>query len=307
MKNTGIGFVGLGQMGLGMAANLASDPQPFYVFDKSPAAMDKLIDQLGSDKPAIAADSIGVLAANCEVIFLCLPGADEVHELLFGSSNNADGLVGSAPPGLCIIDMSTIDRSAAVSFHDKLAGAGITYVDCPISGLPFRAIDGTLTLMFGGDRVHFDRVKPQLDRMGSSVIHCGDIGAGQMMKAVNNIIYDINIVALCEILPLAVAAGLSVEALERVVTTGSSRSFAGDHFVPRMVTRQFDNDFAMQDAYKDILNVQKMAVEQKALTPLMNAMISSYQSAIAAGLGREPKSAIIKIYENVLGRKFIRD
>jgi 3-hydroxyisobutyrate dehydrogenase-like beta-hydroxyacid dehydrogenase len=140
--------------------------------------------------------------------------------------------------------------------------------------------------------------------MGEFIVYCGESGAGQMMKAVNNIIYDINIVALCEVLPLAVAGGLSTEALTQVVTTASARSFAGDHFVPRMLARQFDDDFPMEDAYKDILNVQRIAIEKRAMTPLVNAMTSSYQNAIAAGYGREPKSAIIKIYEKALGTEF---
>ena len=158
--------------------------------------------------------------------------------------------------------------------------------------------------MFGGKRALFDKVSKELSAMGEFIIYCGDCGTGQLMKAVNNIIYNINIVALCEVLPLAVAGGLSTDALTKVVTTASSRSFAGDHFIPRMLDRQFSDDFAMEDAYKDILNIQRIALEKRALTPLVNAMTSSYQAAISAGLGREPKSAIIKIYEKVLGTKF---
>ena len=295
MRNSGIGFIGLGQMGLGMANNLAKIAAPFYAYDAVPAATDRLD---GDD--IIIASTIGNLAANCHLIFLCLPSAKEVNEVIFG----AGGIAESAQGDLAIIDTSTIDRLEAIAIHDQLAGRGIVYADCPISGLPFRATDGTLTLMFGGSRLLFDRAKPQLDTMGEFIVYCGESGAGQMMKAVNNIIYDINIVALCEVLPLAVAGGLSTEALTQVVTTASARSFAGDHFVPRMLARQFDNDFPMEDAYKDILNVQRIAIEKRAMTPLVNAMTSSYQNAIAAGYGREPKSAIIKIYEKALGTEF---
>jgi 3-hydroxyisobutyrate dehydrogenase-like beta-hydroxyacid dehydrogenase len=223
-----------------------------------------------------------------------------VNEVIFG----AGGIAELAQGDLAIIDTSTIDRLEAIAIHNQLASRGITYADCPISGLPFRAADGTLTLMFGGSKPLFDHAKPQLDAMGEFIVYCGESGAGQMMKAVNNIIYDINIVALCEVLPLAVAGGLSTEALTQVVTTASARSFAGDHFVPRMLARQFDDDFPMEDAYKDILNVQHIAIEKRAMTPLVNAMTSSYQNAIAAGYGREPKSAIIKIYEKTLGTEF---
>ena len=106
---------------------------------------------------------------------------------------------------------------------------------------------------------------------------------------------------------MGVAAEISIDALEQVVTSASSRSFAGDHFIPRMLTRKFEGDFPLAGAYKDILKMQKVATEKQALTPLMNAMISSYQNALADGLGDEPKSAIIKIYEKVLGVEFKRD
>jgi 3-hydroxyisobutyrate dehydrogenase-like beta-hydroxyacid dehydrogenase len=302
MQNMGIGFVGLGQMGRGMARNLGRDNSPFYVFDQMPEALDGF-----ASTGAVIAESLASIAQNCRLLFLCLPSEKEVNEVLFAP----DGIVASAIAGnnadLTIIDTSTIDRDEAVRIHHMLADKGITYADCPISGLPFRAEDGTLTLMFGGAPAVFESVRPQLETMGAFIVHCGDVGSGQLMKAVNNIIYDINIVALCEILPLAVSGGLSVDALHQVVTTASARSFAGDHFVPRMLDRHFTDDFAMKNAYKDILNVQKLAVEKKAMTPLMNAMTSSYQNAIAQGLGDEPKSAILKVYERALGTKFSRD
>ena len=295
MSNSGVGFIGLGQMGLGMANNLGRLAKPFYAYDLSSEASDRL-----ENDNIIVTNTIADMAENCHLIFLCLPSAKEVNDVIFGENGVAD----SALPNLSIIDTSTIERTEAIAIHKKLAEQGIAYADCPISGLPFRALDGTLTMMFGGSQTLFDQTKPELESMGDFIIYCGESGTGQMMKAVNNIIYDINIVALCEVLPLAVAGGLSSDALTKVVSTASSRSFAGDHFLPKMLARQFDNDFAMEDAYKDILNVQKVAAEQHAMIPLVNAMTSSYQNAIAAGLGREPKSAIIKVYEKVLGKKF---
>ena len=206
-----------------------------------------------------------------------------------------------------VIDTSTLERSEALQFHGQLAHKAIQYADCPVSGLPARAREGKLTLMFGGSQTLFEQVSPLLELLGKSIVYCGEVGSGQLMKAVNNIIYNINIVALCEILPLAVTGGISVDALEQAVTSASSRSFAGDHFIPRMLAREFEGDFPLAGAYKDILNMQKVATEKQALTPLMNAMISSYQNALADGLGDEPKSAIIKIYEKVLGVEFKRE
>jgi len=293
-----IGFVGLGQMGSGMASNLTNAGHQLYVHDQSASAMARF-----ADTNAICCQSLSEIAQNCSLVFLCLPSAKEVDEVLFGPK----GLVDNLKAQISIIDTSTLERSEALQFHGQLAHKAIQYADCPVSGLPARAREGKLTLMFGGSQTLFEQVSPFLELLGTNIVYCGEVGSGQLMKAVNNIIYNINIVALCEILPLGVAAGISIDALEQVVNSASSRSFAGDHFIPRMLAREFEGDFPLAGAYKDILNMQKVATEKQALTPLMNAMISSYQNALADGLGDEPKSAIIKIYEKVLGVEFKRE
>ena len=285
-------------MGSGMAANLTTAGHNLYVHDQSVSAMARF-----ADINAICCQSLSEITQTCSLIFLCLPSAKEVDDVLFGPN----GLVENANAEISIIDTSTLERSEALQFHDQLANKGIQYADCPVSGLPARAREGRLTLMFGGSQILFEQVSPLLELLGKNIVYCGEVGSGQLMKAVNNIIYNINIVALCEILPLGVAAGISIDALEQVVTSASSSSFAGDHFIPRMMAREFEGDFPLAGAYKDILNMQKVATEKQALTPLMNAMISSYQNALADGLGDEPKSAIIKIYEKVLGVEFKRN
>ena len=285
-------------MGSGMAANLTTAGHNLYVHDQSVSAMARF-----ADTNAVCCQSLSEITQTCSLIFLCLPSAKEVDDVLFGPN----GLVENANAEISIIDTSTLERSEALQFHDQLANKGIQYADCPVSGLPARAREGRLTLMFGGSQMLFEQVSPILELLGKNIVYCGEVGSGQLMKAVNNIIYNINIVALCEILPLGVAAGISIDALEQVVTSASSRSFAGDHFIPRIMAREFEGDFPLAGAYKDILNMQKVATEKQALTPLMNAMISSYQNALADGLGDEPKSAIIKIYEKVLSVEFKRN
>ena len=285
-------------MGSGMASNLTNAGHQLYVHDQSDSAMARF-----ADINAICCQSLSEIAQKCSLVFLCLPSAKEVDEVLFGPK----GLVDNVKAQICIIDTSTLERSEALQFHGQLAHKAIQYADCPVSGLPARAREGKLTLMFGGSQTLFEQVSPFLELLGKNIVYCGEVGSGQLMKAVNNIIYNINIVALCEILPLGVAAGISIDALEQVVNSASSRSFAGDHFIPRMLAREFEGDFPLAGAYKDILNMQKVATEKQALTPLMNAMISSYQNAIADGLGDEPKSAIVKIYEKVLGVEFKRE
>jgi 3-hydroxyisobutyrate dehydrogenase-like beta-hydroxyacid dehydrogenase len=290
-----VGFIGLGRMGRGMALNLIKSVDGLHVFDALPDAM-AVLTRAG----AVPCNTPAEVAKNCDRLFLCLPSAPEVRTVIFG----AEGIASTGRSGLTIVDTTTLDRSEAIAFAEDAAKANIAYCDCPVSGMPFRANDGTLTAMFGGTRDAFESVAPCLEAFGNDIIHSGPVGSGQAMKAINNIIYDVNIAALCEVLPVAVAVGLDPEEVARLVTTASSRSFASDYFVPRMLERKFDTDFTLSDAYKDIVNVQRMAVETRASMPVVNAMIGSYQAAIAAGFGDEPKSAMLKVYENALGVQF---
>lgn len=295
MAQKTVGFIGLGKMGGGMALNLIRSESSLHVYDAFPSAMAPL-EEAGAMRCSSPAD----LASKCDVILLCLPFAPEVREAIFGEN----GIKSAARDGLTIIDTTTLDRTDAIAFGEELAQSGIDYWDCPVSGAPFRAENGTLTVMFGGTSEAFEAVKPYLNTFGTDVVHTGPRGCGQAMKAINNIVYNVNIAAICEALPLAMAVGLDPEVTAQVLTTASGRSFASEYFIPRMIERKFDFDFTLTDAYKDIVNVQKMGVEKRAMLPVVNAMIASYQSAIAAGHGDLPKSAMLKVYENVLGVEF---
>ena len=294
---TTVGYIGLGRMGGGMALNLAKSVSPVYVFDPISEAMKPLL-----DAGAIACDSAADIAKKCDLIFMCLPFAPEVRAVMFGP----DGIHNVRRNELTIVDTTTLDRTDAIAICKEAAEVGFTYWDCPISGMPFRAHDGTLTMMFGGSAEGFAFAKPYLDHMGEHIIHAGPVGCGQAMKALNNIVYDINIAAISEVIPLALAVGLDADLVAELMTTGSSKSFASEYFVPRMMDRAFHTDFAMEDAYKDIINVQRMRDETGASIPVVDAMVKSYQSAMDAGFGREPKSAMIKVYEEKLGVKFTR-
>ncbi len=292
---TKTGFIGLGRMGRGMASNLLTQIGELAVYDHDSSATQTLV-----DRGAVACGTAAELASQTTLIFLCLPYAPEVRETLFGR----DGICAAANQDTTVIDTTTLNRSDAIEIGAEARDKGIAYWDCPVSGMPFRADNGTLTVMFGGSEEAFARWQPQLQAFGDVVTHCGALGAGQAMKALNNIIYNVNIAALCEVLPLSQALGLDPEQVANVVTSASSRSFAAEYFVPRILNGQFDSDFSMNNAYKDIVNVQRMALDTRAQTPVVNAMINSYQAAMAAGLGDQPKSAMIKLHEQALGVEF---
>lgn len=296
MVDISTGFIGLGAMGLGMSRHMLAQTGSLAVYDLSQSAIKTMV-----DAGATAMATPRELGEQCEQVLLCVPSATEVRSVLFGDNGL---LAGDRVVTNTIVDTTTLDRLDAIAIGAELKERDIDYADCPVSGLPARADNGTLTMMFGGHSATFEQVKPLLASMGEDIRYCGELGCGQAMKAINNIIYNINIAALCEVLPLATAVGLDPEEVSSVVRSASSRSFASEYFVPRMLERQFHSDFSLQNAYKDIVNVQRMAVETRAMTPLVNAMTASYQSAIAAGYGDEPKSAMLKIYERALDVEF---
>ncbi|MEM0989574.1 MAG: NAD(P)-dependent oxidoreductase [Pseudomonadota bacterium] len=291
---TRLGFIGLGRMGRGMARNLGAKHPGLLIFDSVQAAMTPVV-----ESGAKAATSVAEMAAKTDLIFLCVPYAPEVRAVLFG----ADGIAATGHKPV-IVDTTTLDRQDALEIATDAAQLGLDYYDCPISGMPLRAENGTLTTMFGGPAEAFVQVKPFLKAFGEDTIHAGPLGSGQAMKAINNIIYDVNIAALAEVLPFAVKVGLDPDALAHLVTTASSRSFASEYFVPKMKARRFDTDFTLENAYKDIVNVQRMAIETRASLPIVNAMVATYQAAMAAGFADEPKSAMLKVYEDRIAVRF---
>lgn len=296
MDERTVGFIGLGRMGSGMARNLVRAGVPLVVWDVLPDAVRAL-----AEEGASAAADPAEMAGRAELIFLCVPTDRETDAALFG----ARGVVrGGATPA--VVDTTTMNHRAARRLARQAREAGLAYADCPVSGMPLRAEKGTLTMMFGGSAELFTRAKPYLDVMGEFVVHCGDAGMGQLMKAVNNIVYDVNIAAFCEVLPFAVKAGLQPGQLAEVLTTGNARSFASRHFVPRILERRFEGDFSLRAAYKDVVNIQEAAAQLGVSLPLVEAMVSTYRAAIEMGFGDEPKSAMIKVHEERLGQE-VRD
>lgn len=290
-----VAFAGAGAMGSGMVANLVAAGLTVRVYDPDEAASTK-----ARDCGALTVANVADLVDGVSTIFFCVPTDKEVRELLFGDG----GVVARAAAGALVIDHTTYNHVEAQVIAVEARAAGLRYADCPISGTPYRAADGSLTIMFGGDAEDYIDAQPYLNITGDFVVHCGEAGSGQLMKAVNNIIYDVNIAAICEVLPLAQKAGLDPDVLKSVVTSGSSRSFASEYFVPKILDDVFDGDFTMNSAYKDIVNVQQAATRLGAMTPVVNAMVAIYQQAIAQGHGDHAKSSMIKLYEDALGVQF---
>jgi 3-hydroxyisobutyrate dehydrogenase-like beta-hydroxyacid dehydrogenase len=158
--------------------------------------------------------------------------------------------------------------------------------------------------MFGGAEEVLAEIRPVLEAMGKEIVHMGDVGKGQLAKMINNIIYNSNLAALAEVLPMAVKLGLDPERIGLVINSGSGRSFASEAFIPNILEGIFNKSYPMEHAYKDLLHAMEISAQKKIPLPLVHTAANTYQMALAMGLGREDKGAMIKVFEKALGVEF---
>lgn len=213
-----VGFIGLGVMGKPMARNLLNRGFSLVVHSRSQGPVDELV-AAGASRAASAAD----VARQTIRIVTMLPDGPDVQKVLTG----ADGVFSAVQPGTILIDMSTIAPGTARSLADEAKSRGASMLDAPVSGGEIGAIDGTLSIMVGGEPALFDRLKPYLACMGTEVTHCGPVGAGEAVKLMNNMVVAQTVVALAEAIAVARASGaVDPRVLFETLTKGSADSFA---------------------------------------------------------------------------------
>jgi 3-hydroxyisobutyrate dehydrogenase-like beta-hydroxyacid dehydrogenase len=278
-----------------MALNILKAGFEVTAFDIRAEAMEWLKNQ-----GAKTARSPAEIAGKVDMVLLCLPDAAVVEKVIFGEY----GVVQSAMRRLILVDCGTTAYIPTLDFARRLKRQGIRFADAPVTGMEARARDATLTVMFGGDRSLFKRVHPVLQAMGKRVIYMGHVGTGQLTKLVNQLLFNVNIAAIAEILPMAVKLGLDPEKVSQVVTTGTGQSFAADFFVPLILEGRFDPGYALRNAYKDMISASELSVHQSIPLPLVHAATTTYQWALAQGYGHENKAAMIKVFEHILGVEF---
>ncbi len=276
-----LAIVGLGQMGLPIAFNLAKGEVPLIVCNRSDRSFDAFRAQ-GIRTTTHPAD-----LAAADTVFLCLPGTKEVQALLLGP----DSFVRA---GQTVVDLSTIDYTATLDLAQALAARGAAFMDAPISGMEARARDGTLTVMCGGDPDLFAAVRPHLQRIGTRILHMGPVGSGQMMKLINQLLFDINAAGLAEILPLAARLGLDPDLVGEVVNSGTGRSYASDFFIPRILQGRFTDGYPLAHAYKDLESGALLSARLGMPLPVLAAATATYQTALRKGLGAQDKGAMIR-------------
>jgi len=290
-----IGFIGLGQMGKWMALNLHKCGFNLTVADIDPAAVASV-----TAAGAAAAAAPAEIAERTDWIFLSLPNAGVVEQVLFGSN----GLIENGRQGQIIVDLGTTAYMATLEFGRKLLDRGIFFADSPVSGMEARAREGNLTIMFGGDQKVFKQLQPLFEALGNLILYMGELGSGQLTKLINQLLFNISAAAIAEILPMAVKLGLDPEKVISVVNSGTGKSFAAEFFGPRILEDSFDEGYPLKHAYKDMVSAAEIGAHKKIPLPLVQAATTTYQMALAAGYGDEDKGAMIKVFENILGVKF---
>src|SRR3954470_495180 len=193
-----LGFVGLGQMGRPIAHKLLKSGAELIVSDRTDRSFG------GFRRERVSPTTNATELAETDILFLCLPNTEVVQSFLLGQS----GVIGRLRQGQTVVDLSTIGYNATVEIGRALEAKSVDFLDAPISGMEARAIEGTLTVMCGGERAVFDRVKPYFDCIGNKILYMGPTGSGQLTKLINQLLFDINAAALGEILPMAAKMGL---------------------------------------------------------------------------------------------------
>ena len=289
-----IAFVGLGQMGRHMAANLLKSGARVTVT----SASGKRHAELEAKGARATTDRKEV--AKADIVFLSLPGTAEVREVLLGENGIAPLMKGPQ----IVVDTSTIDYSATLEIAEALAKRGIGFIDAPVSGMEARAQEGTLTAMCGGKAEMLETVKPYFSCMANSILHMGAAGAGQLAKLINQLLFDINCAALAEILPMAVKLGMDPEKMGKIVNSGTGRSYSSEFFIPRILKGNFTDGYPLKGAYKDLVSGATLGAAMSVPMPVLAAATATYQMALLRGHGKLDKGAMIKVYEDLLGVEF---
>ncbi|MBE0693023.1 MAG: NAD(P)-dependent oxidoreductase [Aquamicrobium sp.] len=285
-----IGFVGLGVMGGPMCRNVAlKHPGRVVAFDLSSAALDAL-----ADTRAERAGSVEELAAVADVVFLSLPGGPQVEAVAGGP------VAAHARPGSVVVDLSTTPVALARKVASDLAAKGIAFADAPVARTREAAQRGELSIMVGAPQPVFDRIRPLLAYMATDITHGGDVGAGQVLKLVNNMLVFENVVTLAEMMVLGEKAGVAPATLLDAVSKGSGDSFVlRNHGRKAMLPRDFpEKSFPPEYVLKDIDYVFQLAAETGVPLKAAETVRSYYERAVAQGLGGRYFPAVIRLVED---------
>ncbi len=287
-----VGFAGLGIMGGGMARNLLAKGHPLTVWNRSPARSEAL-----AAAGAAVAGSPEDLARRSDVVLICVSDTPDVEELTL----RPDGLLAGLAPGSLVVDHSTISPAATERLAARLAEAGSSWLDAPVSGGSEGAARGTLSIMVGGDAADLERARPYLEAFGTTITHVGPVGAGQRVKIVNQILVVVNQLAASEALLFAGAAGLDLDTTLAAVSGGAAGSWMLANRGPQMIRGDWAPGFTIDLQQKDLRLALEAADELGVPLVATSLVYQLYRTLQARGLGAEGNHALVKALEELSG------
>ncbi|MGC9152880.1 MAG: NAD(P)-dependent oxidoreductase [Vulcanisaeta sp.] len=287
MERLRVGFIGLGIMGGAMAMNIHRAGFPLIVYNRTKSKTEPFA-KLGVP----VANSPREVAERSDVVIDVVTDAPDVEEVLLGPN----GVIHGAHPGLIVIDMSTNSPEHARYFARELGKYGIEFLDAPVTGGDIGAKQGTLTIMVGGKYEVFEKVKPVLQAMGKTIIYAGDVGNGQMLKLLNQIVVGIDMLAVAEAMTLAKKAGIDMEKLFTVLSTGAANSFTVQYYMPKMMKGDFEPGFRAAHLRKDLRYAMETANKLNVPLPGTALTLQLYNALVARGLGEKGTQALLKLY-----------
>ena len=287
-----VGMIGLGIMGKPMARNVVKAGYDLTVFDINKTAVDELVaaGAKSASKPA-------EISRECDVIVTMLPNSPHVKEVVMGDG----GVLESARAGTVLVDMSSIAPLASREIYEACGKKGMEMIDAPVSGGELKAIDGTLSIMAGGKKEIFEKVYDLLMSMGNSVVWCGEIGAGNTTKLVNQIVVALNMAAVAEGWTLAVKAGVDPRLVHAAIKGGMAGSNVMNVKAVQMMDGNYKPGFKLDLHIKDLLNAIDTGHGVGAPLPLTTAVMEMMQTLRADGHGQDDHSIMAKYYEKLTG------
>lgn len=292
MTQPTIGFIGLGIMGRPMTGHLLKAGYALVVHDVNREAVAALV-----AAGAAAAHSAPEVASRSQVIITMLPDSPDVEAVALGPG----GLIEGIQPGTLYADMSTIAPTVAAKVAAALGEKGVRCLDAPVSGGEVGAVNATLSIMVGGSQPDFDAMQPIFEKLGKTITLCGPNGAGQIVKACNQIQVALNIVGMAEAMVLGAKAGVDPAIIHKVLSGGYAQSRVSDVRGPKLIQGDFKPGFKARFHFKDLNIILKTGNDYGVPLPVTSLVHELFAALLASGQGELDHTAVVTVLEKLAG------
>ncbi len=285
-----VGFVGVGVMGREMVINLLKAGHSVHVHDTRQEAAEALTGH-GATVARSAADAV----RHADIAITMLPDTPQVQAAILGP----DGILSAPPAGGVLVEMSTISPQATREMSAALAKVGVSMLDAPVSGGPLGATNATLSIMVGGEEQALEKAKPVLSAMGTTIVHMGESGAGQVTKLCNQLVVGINLQGVCEALALGRAAGIDLDKLRNALLGGSAASWMMQNLAPKMIAKDPGAGFRIDLMLKDLRLTSELAFALGVPLPGNGLVTNLFLEARAHGEGGNGNQGLYRTYDRL--------